>query len=67
LIHGTDDDVVPLKQSEIMAKALRKAKKYYKLVELEDSTHSYRSDEDQRLEYETILAFLGTHLPVAED
>jgi dipeptidyl aminopeptidase/acylaminoacyl peptidase len=67
LIHGTDDGVVPIKQSEIMVKALSKAGKAYQFVELEGSAHSRRSDEDQRLEYETILAFLGTHLPVAED
>jgi len=64
LIHGKDDNVVPIKQSEIMAKALEKAGKPHSFIVLEDSAHSYRSDEDERKEFEMILNFLAEHLPV---
>lgn len=67
LIHGAYDDNVPIKQSKIMAAALKKAGKPYAFVELEDSGHSYRSEEDERKEYEEILAFLAEHLPVVSD
>lgn len=64
LIHGKSDDIVPIEQSEIMAEALEKAGKPHQFLVLEDSDHSYRSDADERKEYEAILDFLSTHLPV---
>lgn len=64
LTHGVDDDIVPIKQSEIMAKAMDKAGVPYEFVRLEESSHNYRSDEDERKEYEAMLAFLDKHLPV---
>lgn len=67
LIHGEDDGVVPIEQTEIMEKALRKAGKAFTKIVLEESNHSYRSDEDERREYEAILEFLSTHLPVNEE
>ena len=33
-------------------------------LRLEDAGHSYRNDEEHRLEYETVTRFLETHLPV---
>lgn len=63
LVHGKGDGVVPIEQTEIMEEALRKAGKAVTTVILEDSSHSYRSDADERIEYEAILAFLATHLP----
>lgn len=63
LIHGKDDGIVPIEQTEAMEKALLKAGKPFTKVILEDSAHSYRSDEDERKEYEAILEFLAMHLP----
>jgi dipeptidyl aminopeptidase/acylaminoacyl peptidase len=63
LVHGEDDSIVPIEQSEFMEKALRKAGKGYEFVRLPDSAHSYRSDADERTEYEAIRRFLTTHLP----
>ena len=66
LIHGENDGIVPIEQTEIMEKALIKAGKVFTKIVLEDSNHSYRSNEDERLEYEGILDFLAIHLPVNE-
>jgi len=63
LIHGEDDGIVPISQSELMEKALRKAGKPYEFLRLPDSAHSYRSEEDELREYEAVLKFLQTHLP----
>lgn len=62
LVHGEDDSIVPIEQSEFMEKALRKAGKGYEFVRLPDSAHGYRSDADERTEYEAIRRFLTTHL-----
>ncbi|HAO36788.1 MULTISPECIES: alpha/beta hydrolase family protein [unclassified Hyphomonas] len=64
LIHGTHDEVVPPKQSELMEKALDREGKPVRYVELEDSDHSYMSEKDELTYYTEILAFLETHLPV---
>ena len=66
LIHGKDDGVVPIEQSEFMAEAMDEAGKTYEMVVLEESAHTYRSDPDEKLEYESILAFLGQHLPISD-
>ena len=64
LIHGDKDGVVPVKQFEIMEKALKKAGKEFETLRMEEAGHSYRSDEDERREYLKILEFLGEYLPV---
>ena len=46
-----------------MKKALEKAGKTVRFVELEDSTHSFRADGQEQKEFEEILAFLAEHLP----
>ncbi|MEO1642885.1 MAG: prolyl oligopeptidase family serine peptidase [Pseudomonadota bacterium] len=66
LIHPRDDRVVLYEETERMAEALDKVGVPYTLLTLEDSGHSWRSDEDERKEYETVLAFLTEHLPVRE-
>lgn len=66
LIHGENDGVVPAKQSEIMEKALRTANKSVRYVVLEESGHSYRAEGQEEREYEEILSFLSTHLPVSK-
>jgi dipeptidyl aminopeptidase/acylaminoacyl peptidase len=64
ILHGRNDDVVAYEQAERMDKALRKAGKSFRLVTLEDSDHSYMSEEDELTYYTEILSFLETHLPV---
>lgn len=64
LLHGKDDGIVPFDQSKRMAKAMEKAGKPVKLVELKDSGHTYMSDEEERTFYDEILAFLDENLPV---
>ena len=66
LLHGKDDGIVPFDQSKRMAKALQAAGKPVKFVELEESGHSYMSDEDEQIFYREILAFLTEHLPVSQ-
>jgi len=63
LIHGEDDYIVPIEQSELMEKAMKKAGKPYEFIRLEDAGHSYRSDKAERAEYEAMRRFLATHLP----
>jgi dipeptidyl aminopeptidase/acylaminoacyl peptidase len=64
ILHGKDDGVVDYEQAERMDKALRKAGKFFRLVTLENSSHSYMPEKDELTYYTEILAFLETHLPV---
>jgi len=62
MIHGTMDYQVRSSHSDDMASALKRAKKQYKLVEIEDADHQM-SRESNRLTLLTELeAFLKTHL-----
>jgi dienelactone hydrolase len=65
LLHGEEDDIVPIMQSEFMDRALREADKEVRFVRVKDSGHSFYSWEaDQRRTLYTELdAFLTTHLP----
>lgn len=63
LIHGKDDTVVPLDQSQIMADALKKAGKPYELVVQKGADH-WLSRGDTRLQtLEATMAFVETHNP----
>jgi dipeptidyl aminopeptidase/acylaminoacyl peptidase len=62
LIHGTQDDVVPIAQSRAMKKALAKSGRTTELIELENEGHSYWSDENEMLALSSIDAFLWKHL-----
>jgi dipeptidyl aminopeptidase/acylaminoacyl peptidase len=64
LLHGKEDGIVPFDQSKRMVKAMEKAGKPVRLVELPDSGHTYMSDEDERVFYDEMLGFLQTNLPV---
>ncbi|MEM1151443.1 MAG: S9 family peptidase [Pseudomonadota bacterium] len=64
LIHGAQDDIVPIEQSEFMRDAMAEAGREVEFLRLEEAGHSYRNDEEHRLEYETVTRFLETHLPV---
>ncbi len=63
LLHGKDDGVVPVSQSQAMYKALVKAGKDVRYVELASSGHGYRTDADNLTYYTEILAFLERNLP----
>ncbi len=61
LIHGEQDKSVPIKQSELMLKALEGAGKDVAFVRLEKSGHSYHPlDEEEEL-YRRLLDFLEEH------
>jgi dipeptidyl aminopeptidase/acylaminoacyl peptidase len=45
IIHGDQDEIVPIDQSEIMAKAMDRAGKPYKFVRLKDTNHNYTMDQ----------------------
>jgi dipeptidyl aminopeptidase/acylaminoacyl peptidase len=62
LMHGKFDTVVPITQSEGMAKALRQAGKAYEYIQLEDDDHwlSYADSEKRALQ--EIERFLKQHL-----
>ncbi|MEL8056326.1 MAG: prolyl oligopeptidase family serine peptidase [Pseudomonadota bacterium] len=67
LIHPRGDAIVSYDETERMAKALDDAGVAYTLLTLEDSSHTWRSDEDERTEFEAVLAFLDEHLPVGRN
>lgn len=65
LIHGEDDTVVPISQSERMERALKRAGKPVEFVRLKGEDH-WLSVPETRLQMLTALdAFLKTHMPVA--
>jgi dipeptidyl aminopeptidase/acylaminoacyl peptidase len=62
LVHGTDDLVVPVAQSQDMAKALRSAGKKFKYIEQEGGDH-HLSSNAQRLEFfKAMEGFLAENL-----
>lgn len=63
LVHGTEDRVVPIEQSEKMYEAMTKAGKTVEFLELEDATHRWFEEGDEKLYYDTVLGFLAEHLP----
>ena len=63
LIHGRDDSVVPIEQSRLMERALRRAGKPVEFIELAGEDHWLsRGDTRTRMLTETIR-FLQTHNP----
>jgi dipeptidyl aminopeptidase/acylaminoacyl peptidase len=62
LLHGTDDTVVPIAQSKIMARALAEAKKPYELVELPGDDHALNASVTRVKMARELERFLGTHL-----
>lgn len=64
LIHGADDTVVPISQSERMERALKRAGKPVEFVRLKGEDH-WLSVPETRLQMLTALdGFLKTHMPV---
>lgn len=63
LIHGKDDSVVPIEQSRIMERALRRASKPVEFIELDGEDHWLsRGETRQRMLTETVR-FLQAHNP----
>ncbi len=62
LIHGTDDDTVPIAQSRAMKIALDKNGRPTELITLKDEGHSYWSSDNEKLALTAIDKFLWQHL-----
>ncbi|TAL36032.1 MAG: S9 family peptidase [Phenylobacterium sp.] len=63
MIHGRDDTVVPLEQSEIMADALRKAGKPVELIVQKGEDHWLSRGETRGATLEATMAFVEKHNP----
>ncbi len=62
LIHGEDDRVVSVEQSRDMASKLKRKKKKYKYVELEDGNHYLNKQEHRFTLFTEMDAFLAKYL-----
>jgi dipeptidyl aminopeptidase/acylaminoacyl peptidase len=62
LIHGVEDDNVPISQSEDMQKAMEKAGKKTPLLRLEDEGHGGFSDDSYKVMLSTVGDFLWQQL-----
>ena len=63
LIHGKDDTVVPLEQSQLMAEALRKAGKPVELVVQPGEDHWLSRGETRLQTLTATMAFVEKHNP----
>lgn len=64
ILHGEDDTVVPPRQGQIMARALRRAKKQVEFHKIDNADH-WLLDGEARLEVlKRVNTFLEKHLPV---
>jgi dipeptidyl aminopeptidase/acylaminoacyl peptidase len=63
LVHGRDDTVIPLEQSQFMAEALRKAGKPVELVVLKGDDHGLSRGETRLQMLQSVVSFLETHNP----
>jgi dipeptidyl aminopeptidase/acylaminoacyl peptidase len=66
LVHGRDDTVVPFEQSQIMADALKRAKKPVELVELKHEDHWLSSSATRLQMLHATTAFLRANNPPDE-
>ena len=62
LIHGTDDLVVPQRQSELMDEALRAANKPVTFLRIGKDDHSLVAPESRTRALNEVAAFLKTHI-----
>ncbi|NVJ96688.1 MAG: S9 family peptidase [Alphaproteobacteria bacterium] len=65
LVHGTADIRVSPYHSMLMEKGLRKSKKSYDVLWLEQGSHFILQEAHRRILLENITQFLEQHLPVA--
>jgi dipeptidyl aminopeptidase/acylaminoacyl peptidase len=63
LIHGTDDTVVPIEQSERMEAALRSAKKPVEFIKLENEDHWLSRDVTRTAMLKASVTFVKKHNP----
>ncbi|WP_404480689.1 alpha/beta hydrolase family protein [Novosphingobium sp. BL-52-GroH] len=63
LIHGKDDTVVPYKQSQVMADALKDAGKPYELVTLEGEDHWLSREETRKRMLSETMRFVQKNNP----
>ncbi|SFG33666.1 Dipeptidyl aminopeptidase/acylaminoacyl peptidase [Novosphingobium sp. CF614] len=63
LIHGKDDTVVPFKQSQVMADALKDAGKPYEMVVLKGEDHWLSRGETRKQMLEAAVRFVQQHNP----
>jgi dipeptidyl aminopeptidase/acylaminoacyl peptidase len=63
LIHGRDDTVVPLEQSERMASALERSGKSVEMVKLDGEDHWLSSSATRLQMLTACIAFLKAHNP----
>lgn len=66
LIHGKDDTVVPMTQSKVMARALRKAGKPYEFITLKGEDHWLSRSRTRLSMLKAIDEFLMIHNPPDE-
>lgn len=64
IIHGDEDQTVPIEQSEIMERAMRRAGRSTRLIRLVDMDHYYTPDnaEGWRITFTEALAFFNQHI-----
>jgi len=62
LIHGENDETVPIKQSKLMYKALKSANKKVVFKELENENHYLLSGETRLEMLESMVGFVEKHL-----
>lgn len=62
ILHGTADKLVPVEQSEILARALEKAGVEHELVIVEGAPHSFDLQPQQRDLRPPVLGFFDQHL-----
>ena len=63
LVHGDDDTVVPIRQSQVMESALKRADKEVEMVRLREDDH-YLSYQETRLQaLSAISEFMDKHMP----
>ncbi len=62
LVHGEEDNTVPIDQSKLMLQKLQEANKPVNYLPLEDTGHSYGEEPVRQMLIEEVLAFLDEHL-----
>jgi dipeptidyl aminopeptidase/acylaminoacyl peptidase len=63
LIHGKDDTVVPLEQSELMELALKRAGKPYEMVVLNGEDHWLSREETRKVMLRAAVEFVERYNP----
>ena len=63
LVHGEDDEVVPIRQTEIMHSGLKRADKAVTFIKLDEDSHYLHTSANRVRTLRAVLDFLGQHLP----